>query len=394
MFKNNKSNIGKTKRSTDDLIDSAVAQQNAWLENRRTFARRFLKTLNIFARPSPKKDSDTVVSTVVSDSKNKKRGGVLRAYWFPLLCALFAVCVLIWGLFIRDNSGVTVIMTPSVPEPIVQPVNDTVPDAVVEQPTVPMFDIVRIEPRGTIVVAGRWMADKNISVVINGEIASTGRTDANGEFVYAPRNPLDPGNYTISLIGIDPETKSEDSVFVYISDFGYKNSVSLLMTPDGSTLLQTPTMLVDGDLSVSKIDYLDTGRIVVTGDALPRLRVSVSLDGKYVGFARVSDYRHFGLGADVGELTPGAEYELTVRLHDGDGRTISQITRQFIMPEMTGDDDTYYTVRRGDCLWIIARNFLRRGVLFSIIAERNNIENPDLIFPEQNLKIPTGGENK
>ena len=72
MFKNNKSNIGKTKRSTDDLIDSAVAQQNAWLENRRTFARRFLKTLNIFARPSPKKDSDTVVSTVVSDSKNKK----------------------------------------------------------------------------------------------------------------------------------------------------------------------------------------------------------------------------------------------------------------------------------------------------------------------------------
>ena len=58
------------------------------------------------------------------------------------------------------------------------------------------------------------------------------------------------------------------------------------MTRDGSTLLQAPAILKDGDLSISKIDYLDTGRIVVTGDALPRLRVSLALDGKYMGFAR------------------------------------------------------------------------------------------------------------
>ena len=151
-------------------------------------------------------------------------------------------------------------------------------------------------------------------------------------------------------------------------------------------------MLADGDLVVSKIDYLDTGRIVVTGDALPRLRVSLSLDNKYIGFARVSDHKHFGLGADVGELETGKEYVLTVRLHDGDGRTVAQVGHRFTMPEMTGDDDTYYTVRRGDCLWIIARNFLRRGVLFSIIAERNNIENPDLIYPKQLLQIPVDGK--
>ena len=64
------------------------------------------------------------------------------------------------------------------------------------------------------------------------------------------------------------------------------------------------------------------------------------------------------------------------------------------MPKMTGDDDTYYTVRRGDCLWIIARNFLRRGVLFSIIADRNNIENPNLIYPNQNLQIPVSAGEK
>ena len=390
MSKNNKnnSNIGKTKRSTDDLIDSAIAQQNDWMENRRNFARRFLKTLNIFARPNPKKDSDVAV-TVVANVQSKNQHSGLGAYWFPILCAILVVMVAVWVMFVRTSSA-----------PVVVAENTTETTVAADEKSIkaevfaPMFDIVRIEPDGNVVVAGRWMANKNISIVVNGDIVATERTDANGEFVYAPARQFEPGNYTISLIGVDPEMKSEENVFIYISDQGYKNSVSLLMTKDGSTLLQAPTMLVDGDLVVSKIDYLDTGRIVVTGDALPRLRVSLALDDEYLGFARVSDYKHFGLGADVGELKPGQEYKLTVRLHDGDGRTIAEIAHKFEMPRMTGDDDTYYTVRRGDCLWIIARNFLRRGILFSIIADRNNIENPDLIFPNQNLQIPTGGTAK
>lgn len=390
MSKNNKnnSNIGKTKRSTDDLIDNAIAQQNDWMENRRNFARRFLKTLNIFARPNPKKDSDVAV-TVVANVQSKNQHSGLGAYWFPILCAILVVMVAVWVMFVRTSSA-----------PVVVAENTTETTVAADEKSIkaevfaPLFDIVRIEPDGNVVVAGRWMANKNISIVVNGDIVATERTDANGEFVYAPARQFEPGNYTISLIGVDPEMKSEENVFIYISDQGYKNSVSLLMTKDGSTLLQAPTMLVDGDLVVSKIDYLDTGRIVVTGDALPRLRVSLALDDEYLGFARVSDYKHFGLGADVGELKPGQEYKLTVRLHDGDGRTIAEIAHKFEMPRMTGDDDTYYTVRRGDCLWIIARNFLRRGILFSIIADRNNIENPDLIFPNQNLQIPTGGTAK
>ena len=64
----NNNNIGKTKRSTDDLINSAIAQQNDWMENRRTFARRFLKTLNIFARPNPDKNADANAGDVKRDN--------------------------------------------------------------------------------------------------------------------------------------------------------------------------------------------------------------------------------------------------------------------------------------------------------------------------------------
>lgn len=374
-----KANMGKTKRSTDDLIDDAIAQQNDWLENRRTYTRGFLKSLNLFA-----KKSDNVQSVKNEDEvKRAERRSFLRAYWFPILCAFIVILVAVWVAFFRVNAPARVIVVPDVPAPVVKPVKQIV---------VPEFDIVRIESDGDIIIAGRWLANQSVSIVSNGKIIATEQTNADGEFSYVPRNAWKPGNYTIALLGADPEVKSNDKVFLYVSEHGAENSVSLLMTKDGSTLLQSPSSLRDGDLTVSKIDYMDNGRLVITGDALPRLRVSLTLNGKYMGFARVSDFNHFGLGVDVGELESGKEYELFVRLHDGDGRTVANVVHKFVMPEMTGDDDTYYTVRRGDCLWIIARNFMRRGVLFSIIAERNNIENPDLIFPKQVLQIPVSGK--
>ena len=374
-----KNNMGKTKRSTDDLIDNAIAQQNDWLENRREYTRGFLKSLNVFAKKSDKNQEEQPVET----EKQEQKPSVLKAYWFPILCALIVVFVAIWVAFVRTPTPSRIVIVPEVPVPVVKKVTTV---------SVPEFDIVRIAPNGDIIIAGRWVADKNISVVVNNQIVATERTNAVGEFTYTPNTPWKPGNYTIALLGADPEIKSNEKVFVYISEHGADNSVSLLMTKDGSTLLQAPAVLKQGDLSVSKIDYLDSGRIVVTGTALPRLRVSLALDGKPLGFARVSDFRNFGVGADVGDLEVGKEYILKVRLHDGDGRIVASVLHKFVMPEMTGDDDTYYTVRRGDCLWIIARNFMRRGILFSIIVEKNNIENPDLIFPKQVLQIPVSGK--
>jgi len=364
-------NIGKTKRSTDDLIDGAIDRQQSWLDNRRKFTRSFLKRFNVFENQEsePKKTE-----------KHQRNKRILRSYWLPILCALIVVVLAMFVILFKINAPVKVI-APAVPEPIIKPVTK-------QQITGPSFDLVRIEKSGNIIVAGRNVRESNISIVMNKKIVATKHTNKSGEFVYAPNDALKPGNYVISLIDTDKNLKSEDSVFIYISEHGYKNSVSLLMTKNGSKVMQAPE-LMDGDLIVSKIDYLDTGRMIVTGRALPRLRVSLSLDDKYLGFARVSDYKNFGLGADIGKLESGKEYKLNIRLHDGEGTTIANIEHNFVMPEMTGDDNTFYTVRRGDCLWIIARNFLRRGVLFTMIAERNTITNPDLIYPDQLLQIPT-----
>ncbi|MCR4917649.1 MAG: LysM peptidoglycan-binding domain-containing protein [Alphaproteobacteria bacterium] len=385
MANNNTAVMGKVKRSTDNLIDDAIAKQNSWMSRRRNFTRRFLKSLNVFH-----KEEVVVEKKPVYTSDRKERRSVLRSYWFPILCALIVLFVAIWVIFVRTNNPKSVVLLANANKTEIAEQQKTEKRKVVPRPvTVPTFDIVRIKKDGMIVVAGRWLPKKNVSVMVNNKIVATEQTNDSGEFVYSPSHALKPGNYTLSLLGVSPKTQSNDKVFLYISDQGYKSSVSLLMTQNGSKVLQAPTTLADGDLNVSKIDYLDTGRIVVTGTALPRLRVSLSLNDEYIGFARVSDYKNFGLGADVGELKSGQEYSLTVRLHDTDGTTVATINHKFVMPEMTGDTDTFYTVRRGDCLWIIARNFLRRGILFSIIADRNKIKNPDLIFPKQVLQIPT-----
>lgn len=383
MSKNN-----TRKHSTDKLIDNAIEQQNSWKARRRYFARRFLNQVNIFSRKKQEKDTKNTVHTVAgTDFERATRRNTVAAYWFPILCAVLVVLIAVWVMITRINSTprfVVLQSTGDATNSAIVNVSETRQEFLYE----PSFDIVRIDKGGTIVVAGRWLPHQNISVSINGKIVATERTDRNGEFVYSPTRPLKPGNYTVTLIGADTNIRSTDKVFIYISPRDYRNSVSLLITPSGSQILQSPTEFADEDLIVSKIDYLDNGRIVVTGDALPRLRVSLSLDDKYIGFARVSDSKHFGLGADVGKLESGKEYTLAVRLHDGEGKTIKTISHKFIMPQTTGDSDTFYTVRRGDCLWIIARNFMRRGVLFSMIAERNNINNPDLIYPKQLLQIP------
>ncbi len=261
------SNIGKTKRSTDNLIDDAVAQQQSWLERRRSFARVFLKKLNVFSKT---KEETRVIGKPAVKSKpakksDKKVCSVLREYWFPILCAIVVILVVIWVLIGRIQSNRTDTSTKPVPEPVVR----TVPAEL----KTPMFDIVRIGDNGTIVVAGRWKRDTGVSVFMNKKLVATIMTDKNGEFVYAPVNALKPGNYTISLMDVNSKIKSADKAFIYVSEAGAENSISLLMTKDGSTVLQAPAALRDGDLTISKIDYLDNGRLVVTGDGLPRLRV-------------------------------------------------------------------------------------------------------------------------
>ena len=90
MANNNTAVMGKTKRSTDNLIDDAIAQQDGWLSRRRHFTRRFLKSLNDTEEEQGAKPEKKL--SRAEDEEPKK--SVLREYWFPIACALIVLFVL------------------------------------------------------------------------------------------------------------------------------------------------------------------------------------------------------------------------------------------------------------------------------------------------------------
>ena len=47
-----------------------------------------------------------------------------------------------------------------------------------------------------------------------------------------------------------------------------------------------------------------------------------------------------------------------------------------------------YTVAKGDHLWGIATSFYNDGYKWTVLAAENNVQNPDIILPGQNLTIP------
>ncbi|MCL2017876.1 MAG: LysM peptidoglycan-binding domain-containing protein [Alphaproteobacteria bacterium] len=51
-------------------------------------------------------------------------------------------------------------------------------------------------------------------------------------------------------------------------------------------------------------------------------------------------------------------------------------------------DDTDYTVQKGDCLWDIAVIKFGDGFKYKVLAEYNDITDPDRIYPGQVLKMP------
>ena len=60
-----------------------------------------------------------------------------------------------------------------------------------------------------------------------------------------------------------------------------------------------------------------------------------------------------------------------------------------VAPEPEGEVE-YYVIEPGDSLWAIASKFLGNGARYTEIFEENKevIEDPDLIFPGQKIRIP------
>jgi hypothetical protein len=87
----------------------------------------------------------------------------------------------------------------------------------------PTFDIVRIEPGGDAVIAGRSAPGSTVELLRDGVIQDKVTTDGSGQFVMIPPR-LPPGRHELTLVAMEPDGKQVTS----------KRTVSVAVSPNES----------------------------------------------------------------------------------------------------------------------------------------------------------------
>ncbi|GBD47967.1 peptidoglycan-binding LysM [Methylopila sp. Yamaguchi] len=110
-------------------------------------------------------------------------------------------------------------------------------------PAKPSFDVVRVEPSGEMVVAGRCVANCAVALTANGKTHESAKADAQGQFAMTPA-PLPPGDYQIGLTVTQPDGKtivSDQTLTVSVPKPPSKDVVVVLNKPGApSQILQRP----------------------------------------------------------------------------------------------------------------------------------------------------------
>ncbi|MGY2051170.1 LysM peptidoglycan-binding domain-containing protein [Methylobacterium sp. JK268] len=93
-----------------------------------------------------------------------------------------------------------------------------------EAPRVPRFDVIRVEPSGESVMAGRAAPGSEVELLRNGEVLARATADAAGQFALLPP-ALPPGSHEIRLRSVAPDGKRT----------GGPESVVVAVAPDRAT---------------------------------------------------------------------------------------------------------------------------------------------------------------
>lgn len=291
-------------------------------------------------------------------------------------------------------------------------------------PVAPSFDVVRVSPEGTAVIAGRAAPGAEV-VVRGGAGREIGRTqaDAGGAWVLVPDKPLGPGTHdvTVAARGKDGrETAGEGSVVLAVpqpqtqmqaqtqaqvqqadarpgaappAPATPSTALALLIPPAGLPRVLQGPVTPPGKLGLGTVDYDDQGAIRFGGSAPPGAPVRLYVDNAPVGDARADK-----LGGWM--LTPGkalAEglHRLRVDQLDGAGRVLARVELPFERVAVTAPADAgaprdRVVIQPAQNLWRIARLAYGRGTRYTIIyaANRDQIRDPNRIFPGQVFTVP------
>ena len=271
-------------------------------------------------------------------------------------------------------------------------------------PTAPSFDVVRVTPSGSAVLAGR--AEPGAEVVVRDGAAAVGRTtaDARGEWVIVPAAPLPQGARELTVASAPAgapaggaETKADASVLIAVPapapatapSADKPAAIAVLLPNQGAPrVLAAPG--APAKLGLGTVDYDDRGEIRFAGTAAPNAPVRVYVDNAPAGDAQADAQGQWSLTPR--DVVSGGVHQLRVDQLSTAGRVQSRVELPFqrttLPPEALAQGRV--VVQPGQSLWRLARTAYGSGVRYTVIylANREQIRDPRLIYPGQAFSVP------
>jgi nucleoid-associated protein YgaU len=312
----------------------------------------------------------------------------------------------------------------------------------------PVFDVVRVDPDGNTVIAGRSTPNSKVRIRDGGKTIGEVTSDGRGDWVFVPEKRLEPGSRMLTLSIVKDGQKvseSEDAVVLVIPEPG-KNIAGanaagengedrtplamvvprdqastaptrVIQAPkaaDSSTTAETkndtPTVRsfpepeaksddeakasASGDpgvpVALDTVDYDDKGDVVFSGRGKAGDQVQVYVDNKLVGSANTGADGRWTL-KPTERVEPG-EHDIRVDKVTEAGKVLARIELPFVRakPFSGLPDQTLVIIQPGNNLWRIASRVYGNGLRYTDIFQANadQIRNPDLIYPGQVFGLP------
>ncbi len=301
----------------------------------------------------------------------------------------------------------------------------------------PSFDIVRVEPGGRAVIAGRAAPGAEVEVLAGERVIDRTRADGRGEWIAIPAEPLPVGGLELGLratsdgaraveaeqivVVVVPEPPPPQPAAVAAAEGpppqpapvagaeapppqpaevrqveASAGPLAVLLAEDGKApgrILQAPGRISsEGSLALLVLDYDDSGRTRLTGEAPPGAPLRIYVDNQPAAEA-VTEPSGRWTAVLKHNLAPG-EYTLRLDQLGSQGRAVARLETPFArvsQPPIAGKAQVdYVIVQPGNSLWRIARRLFGSGMAYTHIYDTNQaqIRNPDLIYPGQVFEVP------
>lgn len=278
---------------------------------------------------------------------------------------------------------------------------------------IPKVDILKVSPDGSYIIAGKGKPNSTISILEKGNKIESVDADESGSWVIVSKDNLESGDNLLIINQDNIDGTSTQSKEIYVTKIDKKNETKPLVieieNDDGGKLsiIQSPSIKklesnVENNLTLSKkqinkknvfkiqsVSFTQDGSLSIQGIANYGSNIEILVNKNLSSiFLKNKPEWIFNSSYKLGY----GMHKLVANLKSQNNTILDSITLPFMRSEMPSGElpDNYVLIKPGDMLWTISFKIYGNPLKYIEIYEENRdqITNPDLIFPGQVFSIP------